>query len=171
MIIYDPAKPSLAREFIGSAAVLTMLPGAQQERPYQVGDQLRAMVTSLAWELEQRYGLDYVLTHILRTWGKQDELYPEQAEKLGAGAMVGKKLSPHQLARGVDGYAFGEGLAPGSALYEEGMAWAEKWVDDTFPYGWNNPKRGSTQHTSAYRHRHVVKGKSKGDHLHIGMSW
>lgn len=170
MIIYDPTRPSLAREFIGSAAVLTQLPGGG-ERYYSVDDQLRAMVTSMAWELDYRYGLDYVLTHILRSWEKQDSFYPELAEKYGPGAKKGKKLSPHQLARATDGYVFGEGLGPGSSLYEEGMAWAEKWLDENFPYGWNNPSRGPTNHSTAYRHQHIVRGKSKGDHLHIQKSW
>jgi hypothetical protein len=169
MILYEPAGASLARAFAGPQVHMIQLPGQAKARPIMLDPQLRAMVAAMAWELSFKYELDFVISSVFRSWEAQDRLYKDQAIQLGKGPKRGKKISPHMVGRAVDGYVVGEGA--GGSLIEEAMVWVEKYLDETFPYGWNNPRRKVHAHSSAWRHVHLVDGKSQGDHVHIQISW
>lgn len=172
MILYDPDSPDLAREFWGQKAIWIEMAGWGREREIRVKPGMRAMWLALSGEVEQRFRADIMLTHFLRSWAKQDEIYRDNQGL----PLEEKKASVHQLGRGGDGIIVIDGLLAGPRV-DEAYLWAEDYLNEEFPYCWNNHSRPTGRYKTAMIHEVIQRDaagriiKRWGKHLHSQLSW
>lgn len=191
MILYHPMRERLEGEFLGRTPARIILDASGTPREIFLDPRIRAIVVATAFELEHALGAGVLITRILTSWEKEDEIYPDRVEAWGRGYVPGKPYGPHVPGRAVDWIPVriaGSGfdlLGPGDRFYERAIARGTEYQNERFPYGWNNPSRlvaaGGAIKRLTYKTalRHTVrrvnpetgKEESLGDHIHSQISW
>ena len=133
------AEPHLEAEFLGYTS-LEISTGEFTKTIVCVSPSLRGIVISTAFELHRVFGVITIITSVLRTWEKEDSIYPKRVDRWGFGWQSGKPAGPHLFGRGIDWIlSGGAGAVPvfPTKAYKRGVEYQNKY----FPYGWNAPSR------------------------------